>query len=153
MTGERIKYLEEGFLEGSLSDSEEQELRSWVQKHPEHHLAAYFAWTARELPDDMPDFKQKVNLSDRPKSWNWIKVAAAVLVLCTAGFLLKDKLKSSQENKEYTETEIDESYKATIETLSAMAVFLDKSLADAQKCIDLSSPFEQLNELKDQKPN
>lgn len=153
MNGDRLKDLEKGFLEGSLSDAEEQELKAWVQAHPEHHLAPYFAWTAKEEPEAVPDFRRGITLTEKRDFSSWIKVAAAVVLLLVAGFLLKDNLVQSPQEGDFTEAEIDESYKATMETLSAMAVFLDKSLADAQKCIDMSSPFEQLNELKDQKPN
>ena len=152
MTGDRIKELEAGFLAGSLSDAEEQEFKVWLKAHPEHELSPYFTWIAQAdgvvVPDLRPGMAYKTGI------WNqtWFKVAAAMLILVTAGFLLKTTLLKQEPAQTFTEAEIDRSYKATLETLSAMAGFLDKSLSDAEQAIDLSKPFEKLNELKDENP-
>jgi len=148
MNGDRLNELEAGFLNGSLGDAEENELKAWVMDQPEHELYPYFALAAQSDDLDMPDFKARIVL-DQPKGIPWLKVAAAVIVLCVVGFLFKDSILPARQ-KAYSETEIDESYKATMETLSAMAGFLDKSLTDAEQAIDLSKPFEKLNDLKDE---
>ena len=150
MNGDRLKTLEHGFMDGALTDAEETELKQWVQAQPEHPLAPYFTMVDEAEELTMPDFKSRLVLTEEPKrKLSWWKLAAAVLALSIAGFLLKDQfLRDSP--KAFSEAEIDESYKATMETLSAMAGFLDKSLSDTREAIDLSKPFEKLNELKNE---
>lgn len=149
MTGDRLKALEEGFLEGSLSEAEEAALRSWVKDHPEHRLSPYFRWTSADEAIEVPDFRSKMSLEEKEKNWLWLKVAAAILALVVFSFLLKDQVWEKPKEIQFTKSEIDESYQATLETLSAMAVFLDKGISDTQQACKIAEPFEKLNELKE----
>lgn len=147
MNGDRLKELEEGFLEGNLTEQEEQRLLRWIEEHPEHYLSPYFRLTTEELPAEMPDFRSRVSLNEKRGFPLWPKVAAVILVIIAAGFLLNDRWLKKKDNENYTQAEIDESYQATMETLSAMAGFLDKGLNETQNACNMSQPFEKLNEL------
>ena len=148
MTGDRLKALEEGFLEGSLSEADEKELRKWVMEHPEHHLSLYFSWTSEDERLALPDFKANLDFAEKRTNSPWLKVAAAILAVALFAFLLKDQVWEKPKEIQFTQAEIDKSYQATIETLSAMAVFLDKGINETQKACKMAEPFEKLNELK-----
>lgn len=150
MTGDRLKELEDGFLEGSLSDQEEVELRQYVLEQSAHPLRPYFLMTLDQEMAEVPDLRQVVGSKRSVQTNTWLKVAAALIILAVAGFLLEDRISGSQPDSPYSQVEIDRSYEATMETLSAMAKFLDNGLKDTQQCMDMSEPFKQLNELKNE---
>lgn len=151
MNGDRLKVLEKGFLEGTLSSAEETELKQLVADHPDHHLSAYFQWTGDSQSLDVPDMRQRIKLNDTPSVFrmqNLLKMAAAILLLITATWLLRPEYFKASSSNTYSQVEIDESYQATLETLTAMADFLNESLPKAEECMNISAPFKELNTLE-----
>lgn len=151
MNGDNLKILEQGFLDGNLSQEEETELRYLVNQQEDHHLHAYFQWTGDTESLEVPDLRKRVNLDDRPRFFfrqNFLKIAATLLLLMAAIFLFRPQLLNLNSSKKYSQVEIDKSYEATMETLTAMANFLNESLPKAEEGINMSAPFKQLNTLE-----
>ncbi|MCE7992315.1 MAG: hypothetical protein HEP71_10055 [Roseivirga sp.] len=151
MNGDRLKVLEKGFLEGTLTPEEETELKQLVADHKDHHLSAYFQWTGDTESIEVPDMRQRINLDNRPSAFriqNLIKIAAVVLLLVAATWLLRPELFKTSPSNTYSQVEIDKSYQATLETLTAMADFLNESLPKAEECMNISAPFKELNTLE-----
>lgn len=150
MNGDRLKALEQGFLDGSLSPEEEVELKALVSLQENHPLKSYFEWTADGQNLEVPDMRNRVMLEDTSVKSIWpglIRVAASLLLLISATLILWPGLYTTKPAEKYSQTDIDESYKATIETLSAMASFLNKGIKDTEQCMDISAPFKELNTL------
>jgi hypothetical protein len=150
MNGDRLKALEQGFLDGSLSAEEEVELKTLVSLEENHPLKSYFQWTADGQHLEVPDMRNRVILEDASVKSIWpglIRVAATLILLLSATFIFWPGLYSTKPAEKYSQTEIDKSYKATIETLSAMASFLNQGIKDTGQCMDISAPFKELNTL------
>lgn len=147
MNGDRLDKLTQGFLDGKLSMEEERELKEWVLSRPVHPLKSYFDWVEAESSIPVPETIGPSFKKHKPGALRGtlLKVAAAVLILLAAWTVFQPRTDSGQE---YSQAEIDRSYEATIETLSAMAAFLDKGMKATQECMDMSQPFKDLNELK-----
>lgn len=151
MNGDRLKVLEKGFLEGTLTAEEETELKQLVADHEDHHLSTYFQWTGDGQSLDVPDMRQRIKLDDNPSVFrmqNLFKMAAAILLLITATWLFRPDFFKSDPSGNYSQVEIDKSYQATLETLTAMADFLNESLPKAKECMNISAPFKELNTLE-----
>ncbi len=151
MSGDRLKDLEEGFLEGTLTHEEETELKQLVAEHKDHHLSLYFRWTDETEGLDVPDMRQRLVLEDKPGAfWNHklFKMAASVLLILAAAFIFRAQIFAPQSSGNYSQAEIDESYEATMKTLMAMGTFLNESLPKAEEGMNLSAPFKELNTLE-----
>lgn len=151
MSGDRLKVLEEGFLEGSLSPAEEAELRQLVATQKDHHLAVYFQWTDTDNTDQKaPDMRKRVKLNDTAlffRKQNLFRIAAGLVLILTATFVFRPAFFKAKSTNSYSQVEIDKSYEATIKTLSAMATFLNESLPQAEEGMNISAPFKELNTL------
>lgn len=151
MNGDRLKYLEQGFLEGTLTHEEETELKQLVVEHNDHHLGLYFQWTRNTESLDIPDMRQRVILEDKPRAF-WkhklFKMAASFLLILAAAFIFRAQIFVPQSSGNFSQAEIDESYEATMKTLIAMGTFLNESLPKAEEGMNLSAPFKELNTLE-----
>lgn len=150
MSGDRLKVLEEGFLEGNLSPAEEAELRQLVAAQKDHHLSVYFQWTEEADNHEVPDMRQKLKPEDKPvlfRKQNLFKIAASLLLILSATFIFQPQLFKAKSTSSFSQVEIDESYEATMKTLTAMATFLNESLPQAEKGMNISAPFKELKTL------
>jgi len=152
MNGDRLKTLEEGFMEGKLSPKEEAELKVIVEATEHHHLKTYFQWTDSANELEVPDMASRVDFEDAPRPFwrqHFSKVAASLLILIVAAFIFREELfENAAKPVTYSQAEIDESYEATIATLTAMAFFLDEGLNNTERGIDFSTPFKEFNTLQ-----
>lgn len=150
MNGDRLTQLEEGFLEGKLTTEEEAELKDLVAQTQDHHLKTYFQWTAEGQELEVPNMEERMRFSEIPVPYwkrNLIKMAATLLILLTTVFIFRAELFTTKTQETYTQEEIDKSYEATLETLTAMASFLNNGLTNTEQGIDFSAPFKDLNSL------
>lgn len=151
MSGDRLKVLEEGFLEGKLSTAEEAELKELVANQPGHHLGIYFQWTDTDDTNlQLPDMRERVKLNDTPlffRKQNLFRIAAGLLLILTATFIFRSELFKTGPASSYSQVEVDESYEATMKTLTAMATFLNESLPQAEEGMNISAPFKELKTL------
>ncbi len=150
MSGDRLNELEEGFLEGSLSPAEEAELKQLVAAHKGHHLGVYFQWTEEAESHEVPDMRQKLSPEGKPvlfRKQNLFKIAASLLLVLSATFIFRPELFRTESTDPFSQVEIDESYEATMKTLTAMATFLNESLPQAEEGMNISAPFKELNTL------
>lgn len=157
MNGDRLKLLEEGFLDGKLTPEEETELKRLVAIADEHHLKTYFQWTSEAQELEAPDLSGRLSLGESSTHFwqvNFRKIAAAILILLAATFAFRNQLfHNTSTQAVYTQAEIDESYEVTMATLTAMASFLDQSLSTTEDGIDFSAPFKEFNSLKNSQNN
>lgn len=151
MSGDKLKDLKQGFLEGTLTHEEEVELKRLVAKQKDHHLGPYFQWTDEADSMDIPDMRNRVVLEDKPRAFwqqSLFKLAASLLLILVAAFIFRAQIFIDKSSGNYSQADIDRSYEVTLETLMAMGTFLNESLPRAEEGMNLSAPFKELNTLE-----
>ena len=148
MSGDRLRKLEQGFLNGELTDFEEAELKTLLQStENDSPLKAYFGWIQGSLDHEVPEVKVPAKPQMRHLlSPVLLRVAASVIIIATMTFFWVNR--TSEKTHQFSQAEIEESYQKTMETLAVMSSYLNESIAKVELGLDISSPFSDLQQLK-----
>ncbi|OEK00667.1 hypothetical protein BFP97_03720 [Roseivirga sp. 4D4] len=150
MSGNRLDFLTEKFLEGELDRGEEQELRERLLKVPQHHLNTYFKWIDQTNAEtsDFINTQQTLSFSRKRLKTRVLRYAAAITIICVAGYVTLTGLKQNQKDV-ITDFELDQAYSQSLQAVSAISGLLNEGMDDMYSELDFSTPFKDFKQLNE----
>ena len=148
----RIQELIEKYWQTETTVEEERELRNYFVLHPEHadQTTAYFLFLKLESSIESPRVVRPVEISRRPVMMRLMAIAAAILLLITAGIFIE---RQRQANTDFAEQEPVSSdsfedpnaaYAEAKEALLLISKKLNASKKEAQTQIARATPYTEI---------
>ena len=106
----RIAYLIAGYIRGSLTESEHDELDNWVEANDhnmlffeeltdEKNIEANLEWLNKTMAERKPELKIQFNPEYKVKTKRWFYSVAASVIILLAAFGIYKKINHKQSNK------------------------------------------------------
>lgn len=144
----QIEKLLEKYWTAETSVLEEGEIRNYFILHPEHADAhsAYFLMLEEEAGIEAAIRPQPIKITAVRPAWKRVvNVAAAIVLVAMAGFLVQNQLNETpsinQGAEQYSQDETDEAYAQAKQALLLVSQKLNSSQNRALKKLEVVEPY------------